>query len=186
MWKKTESEANETPRPATVDLHRQPTSEKAVIGSSLILKGDLSGEEDLIIQGQVDGKIILKNNSVTVGRNGRVKADVYGKSVYVEGTLKGNLYGEEKVVIRQSGNVRGNISAPRVSLEDGAKFKGSIDMEGAKQEKQRTFSGLDAATPVVKKPEKPAPAPAPAADRTPVKTRTKEEDSDKGGLGRKL
>jgi len=88
----------------------------------------LSGEEDLLIEGRVEGKIDLPRHSVTVGKSGRIKADVYGKTITVEGEVEGNLFGEEQLVLRQSSTVRGNITAPRVSLEDGANFKGSIDM----------------------------------------------------------
>lgn len=136
MWKKNEEDLNEPVVSTTPSVKREPVGERAVIGASLVVKGDLSGDEDLIIQGQVEGKVFLKKNSVTVGKNGRVKADIYAKSVYVEGSVQGNLNGEEKIVIRQSGNVRGNASAPRVTLEDGARFKGSIDMDGKATEKQ--------------------------------------------------
>lgn len=129
MWKKTEDDQPEfessvpNPRP-------QPVREQAVIGPSLVVKGDVSGDEDLVIQGKVEGKVALKNNSVTVGKDGQVKADLYGKMINVEGTVQGNLYGDEKIVVRQSGKVQGNLQAPRVTLEDGAQFKGSIDMTG--------------------------------------------------------
>ncbi len=103
--------------------------ERAIIGPSISIKGTLAGEEDLIIQGQVEGKIDLKKNNVTVGKNGRIKADIYGKVISIEGEVEGNLFGEEKIVLRQSGVVGGNMTAPRVNLEDGAKFKGSIDMD---------------------------------------------------------
>lgn len=131
MWKKSESESAETQsnQPKS-ELRSQPVGEKAIIGPSLVVKGDVSGDEDLTIQGQVEGKVVLKNNGITVGKNGRIKADLYGKTIAVEGSVQGNLYGEDKIVVRQSGNVRGNLLAPRVTIEDGAKFKGSIDMEG--------------------------------------------------------
>jgi len=99
-----------------------------MIGPTVYIKGDLSGQEDLIIEGRVEGKIELRQHSVTVGKNGKVKADIYGKTITIEGEVQGNLYGEEQVVLRQTGTVRGNITSPRVSLEDGSNFKGSIDM----------------------------------------------------------
>jgi cytoskeletal protein CcmA (bactofilin family) len=102
--------------------------ERAMIGSTISIKGDLSGEEDLLIEGRVEGKIELRRHSVTVGKNGHVKADIFGKSITIEGEVQGNLYGEEQLVLRQSSTVRGNITSPRVTLEDGANFKGSIDM----------------------------------------------------------
>lgn len=114
----------------TPNVRSQPVREQAIIGASLVVKGDVAGDEDLLIQGQIEGKVTLQNNSITVGRNGQVKADLYGKTISVEGTVQGNLFADEKIVIRQSGSVRGNLQAPRVTLEEGSKFKGSIDMEG--------------------------------------------------------
>jgi cytoskeletal protein CcmA (bactofilin family) len=101
----------------------------AMIGASIRIKGELSGEEDLVIQGHVEGTIEVKKNNLTVGAQGSVKANVRARIIAVEGKVEGDLNGEERIVIKQSGDVRGNIVAPRVSLEDGAKFKGSIDME---------------------------------------------------------
>jgi cytoskeletal protein CcmA (bactofilin family) len=101
----------------------------ASIGPSISIRGELSGGEDLVIHGHVEGKIDLRQNNITVGKSGRVKADMYGKVISIEGEVEGNLYGGEQILLRQSGSVRGNIIAPRVSLEDGSKFKGSIDME---------------------------------------------------------
>src|SRR4029453_8120616 len=107
-----------------------PTSrEGAVIGPSIHIDGDVRGEEDLLIEGEVNGTVQLKNNSLTIGPQGKVRADVYAHSVYVEGYLEGDLYGSERVHIRKSAQVRGNVTSPRVSLEDGAKFKGSIEMD---------------------------------------------------------
>lgn len=119
----------------TPNVRPQPVREQAIIGASLVVKGDVAGDEDLLIQGQVEGKVTLQKNSITVGRNGQVKADLYGKTINVEGTVQGNLFADEKIVIRQSGSVRGNLQAPRVTLEEGSKFKGSIDMEGPAQAK---------------------------------------------------
>ena len=103
--------------------------ERATIGPSIFVKGDLSGEEDLVIEGRVEGKVDLKQNNVTVGKNGKVKADVFGRIVTVEGEVDGNVFAREQAILRQSGAIRGNITAPRVVLEDGSRFKGSIDME---------------------------------------------------------
>jgi cytoskeletal protein CcmA (bactofilin family) len=149
MWKKTADDMEPVSNPISSpsSTQRQPVGEQAVIGSSLIVKGDVHGEEDLIIQGQIEGKIVLKNNSVTVGRNGRIKADVYGKVIIIEGTVQGNLYGDEKIVVKQSGDVRGNLVAPRINLEEGAKFKGSIDMEANETaDKQRSLPSTPSST----------------------------------------
>jgi cytoskeletal protein CcmA (bactofilin family) len=101
----------------------------AVIGPSIHIDGDVRGEEDLLIEGEVSGTVQLKNNSLTIGPNGKVRADVYAHSIYVDGYLEGDLFGSERVNIRKSATVRGNITSPRVSLEDGAKFKGAIEMD---------------------------------------------------------
>jgi cytoskeletal protein CcmA (bactofilin family) len=136
MWKQQESREPKAPLteqrapappPRSVALVSSPT-ECALIGSTILIKGDLSGDEDLVIEGRVEGKIELAKNNVTIGKKGRVKADVYGKVITVEGEVHGNLFGEDQLVLRQSSTVRGNMVAPRVILEDGADFKGSIDM----------------------------------------------------------
>ena len=101
----------------------------AIIGPGININGDISGNESLIIEGKVQGKIHLPGHQVEVGKAGRVHADVIAKFIKVEGELKGDIDGKEKVVIAKSGNVRGNITAPRVMLEDGAIFKGSIDID---------------------------------------------------------
>ena len=104
-------------------------SKAAVIGAGININGDISGTEGLVIEGKVEGKINLPGHQVEVGKSGRVSADISAKYVKVEGELKGDIDGREKVVIAKSGNVRGNITAPRVMLEDGAIFKGSIDID---------------------------------------------------------
>jgi len=130
VWKKSEAESTPiAPTPSAPRPRNEPRNSVATIGPSISIKGDLSGKEDLLIQGRVEGNIELKQNNVTVGQEGRVQADIHGRSIRVEGDVKGNLYGEEDVVIRQSGSVQGNILAPRVTLENGSTFKGSIDME---------------------------------------------------------
>ncbi len=115
--------------PAAAAPPRSSSSRLATLGPSITINGKLSGDEDLLIEGHVEGEITLKQNSVTVGRSGVVKADVYGKTICVEGEVHGNLFGDDQVVIRKSGKVFGNLTAPRVTLEDGAKFRGAIDME---------------------------------------------------------
>ncbi len=113
-------------------------SGSTIIGSSLSFKGEITGEEDLTVQGQVEGTIDLKKNHVTIGRTGRIKADVYGRSITIEGEVQGNLFGEERIVLQQSGRVRGDMRAPAINLEEGAKFKGNIAMD-SKDEKQQTL-----------------------------------------------
>lgn len=129
MWKKPEKENSELPAQRLKESPIEQLKEKAVVGPSIKIKGELTGEEDLLIQGRVEGRIELKKNNVTVGKKGSVQADIYGKIISVEGEVEGDLFGEEKIIVRKSGMVRGNMTAPRVNLEDGARFKGAIDME---------------------------------------------------------
>jgi cytoskeletal protein CcmA (bactofilin family) len=136
MWKKTNhGEGPEErppvavpPRPPSVNV---PSSVKAParIGSTLFFKGDLQGEEDLVIEGRIEGKIVIKQGNVTVGEKGRVEADIEAASIQVAGLVKGNLTGADRVVLLESGRVEGNITARSVSLENGCHFKGSIDMQ---------------------------------------------------------
>ncbi len=109
---------------------------RTLIGSATRFTGELAGEEDLLVQGQFEGKIDLKKSHITIGKSGRLEADVYGKVITIEGRVQGNLFGEEKIILRQSGRVRGNMLAPRVNVEDGAKFQGNIDMDSRDGEKQ--------------------------------------------------
>ena len=103
--------------------------ERATIGPSISIRGEVTGSEDLLIEGSVDGTVDLKDNTVTVGRNAKVNANILGNIIHVEGEVAGDLYGREQVIVHKSGCVRGNITAPRLSLEDGARLKGSIDTE---------------------------------------------------------
>jgi cytoskeletal protein CcmA (bactofilin family) len=123
------------------------------IGKSVVIKGELNGSEDLTIEGQVEGKIELRQNVLTIGPNGRIKAAVFAKSVVILGEVTGNVTASEKVDIRDNGSVDGDIAAPRVAIAEGAHFRGSIDMQKA---------GAKSAEPKVE--AKPAPTPAaPAA-----------------------
>lgn len=135
IWKKSDADNPPTqnpiqPPPQPSAPRSQPPSAKdrALIGSSIKIEGSLSGGEDLFVEGRVEGKIELNQHSVTIGSSGRIKADIHGRSIVVMGEVEGNLYGSEQITLRQSSKVRGNLIAPRVSLEDGADFKGSIDM----------------------------------------------------------
>ncbi|MCK8514871.1 polymer-forming cytoskeletal protein [Methylonatrum kenyense] len=101
----------------------------AVIGPSIHIEGTLRGGEDLVIEGQISGRVHLPENSLTIGPKGRLKAEVYAHTVYVEGSVDGDLYGADRIVIRKSAEIRGNLMAPRVALEEGARFKGAIEMD---------------------------------------------------------
>jgi cytoskeletal protein CcmA (bactofilin family) len=100
----------------------------AQIGKSVIVKGELSGSEDLYVDGQVEGTIALKGNSLTVGPNGQVKASVEAKGVVVQGKLEGNIQASDRVELRKSAIVTGDISTQRISIEEGAFLKGKVDI----------------------------------------------------------
>lgn len=167
MWKKSEEHS----APAAPVPHQSPAPAGpgaiATLGPSIIIKGDLTGEEDLVIEGRVEGEIRLTKNSVTVGKNGRVRADIHGKKVHVEGEVRGNLYGDQEIVIRASGRVQGNLVSPRVTLENGSKFKGSIDMEPKGKKAQNS------SPPTEKKPD----------PGLPLKSQHKDSAQSKPGAG---
>jgi cytoskeletal protein CcmA (bactofilin family) len=140
--------AFEAREPAKAPDSRPRVREAAVIGPSIQINGDLSGEEDLIIQGKVKGTIQLREKSLTVGNEGQVEANVLAHSIIIEGEVKGDLYGSERVAIRKTGNVNGNIVSPKVSLEDGCRFKGSIDMD--QEVINKTFSKASTASSISK------------------------------------
>ncbi len=132
MWSKRE---DEPVRPAAAPQVTMPAAavgerrESAVIGPSISIVGDVTGGEDLTILGKVEGKVALPKNSVTVGQSGRVSADIQAKVVSVAGEVRGNLIASEQIVIRKSATMLGNLTAPRVGLEDGCCFRGSVEME---------------------------------------------------------
>ena len=121
----------------------------ANIGKSLHIKGELSGNEDLTIEGKVEGKITLNGYSVTIGQSGLVMAEIHAKSVVVGGQVRGDITADENVEVAATGTLLGNVYAPRVVLADGAHFKGSIDMDtksgsGARGSAASTFAGSPA------------------------------------------
>ena len=134
------------------------------IGKSVVIKGELNGSEDLTIEGQVEGKIELRQNVLTIGPNGRIKAQVFAKAVIILGEVTGNVTATEKVDIRDNGSVDGDIAAPRVAIAEGAHFRGSIDM-------QRTGKPADS-KPGDKTEAKPAAAATTPASSTPSGTTT--------------
>jgi cytoskeletal protein CcmA (bactofilin family) len=108
-----------------------PATGLAQIGKSVFIKGELSGSEDLYLDGQVEGSIALKGNSLTVGPNGQVKATVDAKAVVVQGKLDGNVQASDRVDLRKTAAVTGDITAQRISIEEGAYLKGKVDIHGA-------------------------------------------------------
>jgi cytoskeletal protein CcmA (bactofilin family) len=127
----TNFEASPT-RPATVGAGTTaaavPTGEQATIGKSLIVKGELTGSESLYIDGKVEGAINLPGNRVTVGRNGQVAANIVAREIVVLGKVRGNCQASDRVDIRSEGSLTGDVIAARISIEDGAFFKGGIDI----------------------------------------------------------
>ncbi len=120
---------NDTPGPPAATPAPPKGAKLSTLGPSISIEGDLTGSEDLRIEGSVQGTIRLDKQSVVVSSTGRITADIYSRSICVEGQVKGNLYGEKEIIIRPSGRLEGNIMAPSVTLENGAMFRGSIDME---------------------------------------------------------
>jgi len=134
MFKKSEPENDLTePMIHSSEQNMLPKTRsrtQAIIGPSIQISGDVlvTGSENVRIEGRVEGTISLSDNILTVGKEGQIKATISARAIFVEGKVEGDLKGDEQVVVHSSGNVRGNIVAPRVALEDGCKFKGSIDM----------------------------------------------------------
>jgi len=153
MWKPTNQPATpgrpaEPERPSTVTPTAAPTvsepaaaarpvattattSDQATIGKSLVIKGEVTGSESLYIDGRVEGSINLSGNRVTVGRNGVVAANINAREIVVLGKVRGNLTASDRVDIRSDGSLTGDVVAARISIEDGAFFKGGIDIRKA-------------------------------------------------------
>jgi cytoskeletal protein CcmA (bactofilin family) len=122
------------PTPATAPRNAMmSTAEQATIGKSLVIKGEVSGSESLYIDGRVEGSISLPGNRLTVGRNGVVTANVNAREIVVIGKVKGNLNATDRVDIRNEGSLTGDVVAQRISIEDGAFFKGGIDIQKPNQ-----------------------------------------------------
>ncbi len=120
-----ETPAVTAPRPASPALN---TQEQATLGKSLVIKGEVTGSESLYIDGRVEGSINLPGNRVTVGRNGVVAANISAREIVVLGKVRGNMTASDRVDIRADGSLTGDIVAQRISIEDGAYFKGGIDI----------------------------------------------------------
>lgn len=153
MWKKPEEQQPAASHAAPINNNvaaksdRNDRSGVAMIGASICIKGEVTGAEDLIVDGSVEGMIDLKQNAVTVGKGGRVKANIFGKVIQVHGEVVGDLTASEQIIIHESGTVRGNVSGPRVQLKDGARLKGAIntDADAAKQALKNSDQGSKAA-----------------------------------------
>jgi cytoskeletal protein CcmA (bactofilin family) len=104
------------------------TGEQATIGKSLMIKGEVTGSESLYIDGRIEGTINLPGNRVTVGRNGQVAANISAREIVVLGKVRGNCQASDRIDIRSEGSLTGDVIAARISIEDGAFFKGGIDI----------------------------------------------------------
>jgi cytoskeletal protein CcmA (bactofilin family) len=135
MFKKPETDTQRIDHMPAVEREPQPARVAAAIGPTIRIKGDISGEESLTVEGTVEGTITIKQHTLHVGKNGRINADIYAKAIRIEGHVEGNLHAEEQVLLRNSGVVRGNISSPRLTMEDGCSFKGSVDMDPRNERK---------------------------------------------------
>ena len=126
------TERRPTPQFADAPAHAPETNARkvSVLGKTLVFKGELSAEEDLVLQGRVEGSI-RHTQSVTVGADGVVIGDIHARNIVIEGTVEGDLHGSAVVNVSATANVRGNISAPRVGIVEGAQFNGSVDMSSA-------------------------------------------------------
>ncbi len=153
--------------PASSPPPSRPTGSKdprvSTLGPSISIQGDLEGAEDLRIEGSIEGTVRLDNHRVVVASSGRIKADIHSRSICVEGEVKGNLNGEEEVIIRPSGKLEGNITAPSVTLENGAKFRGSIDMEPSSRRPEATPAPAPSKPAEEPKADRSGPLPTPAA-----------------------
>lgn len=159
MFEKAKSEKSNTVEKTAPKANfggTKTTTKVTTIGASIKFRGELAGAEDLIIQGNIEGTINLKNNSLTIGEKGQIKATTFAHNVTVKGHVTGDIMATEKITLTQTGVVNGNLSAPRVILEDGSRFKGSIDMDSktsnstAAKEVRSSTKVASAATPATK------------------------------------
>ena len=144
MWKPSQPEppaSNPVPDPvrpapttSTLDTTNRAgatAGDQATISKGLFIKGEISGSESLFIDGKVEGSVVLNGNRVTVGRNGHVAASITAREVVVLGKVRGNVTATDRVDIRAEGSLTGDVAAARISIEDGAFFKGGIDIRKA-------------------------------------------------------
>jgi cytoskeletal protein CcmA (bactofilin family) len=118
----------------------EPKERPSILGPTLYFKGDLSADEDLLIQGRLEGSI-AHTQRLTIGAQGTVKANIRAQSIVIEGTVEGDLRAEKSIVVKDTARITGNISAPSISVVEGACFKGSIDMDGNKAPARSAHEG---------------------------------------------
>jgi cytoskeletal protein CcmA (bactofilin family) len=143
----TANEPAPTPRPATTTSAVTTSADQATIGKSLVIKGEVTGSESLYIDGRVEGSISLAGNRVTIGRNGVVSANINAREIVVLGKVRGNLTASDRVDIRSDGSLTGDVVAARISIEDGAFFKGGIDIRKGGQPNTQKPNGKEESVP---------------------------------------
>ena len=169
MWKRDEAVKPASGQPAAApqptappttaapggrsDVSKHMEKDIVNIGKSVVIKGELNGSEDLTIEGHVEGTIQLRDHVLTIGPNGKIKAQVFAKAVIVLGEVTGNVTASDKVDIRDNGSVDGDIISPRVAIAEGAHFRGSVDMQ-RKGAAAAAPGSAKAATPPAAAPEK--------------------------------
>jgi len=139
MWSRKEDEpkpvetpvrpASEPPRQAVETTGGKQVETIVKVGKSIHIRGELSGNEDLTIEGSVEGKIELKDHNLVVGSTGKIQAEIHAKTVTIQGEVQGNVHAEERIELAASGTVKGDLVAPRIVISDGARFKGTVDMD---------------------------------------------------------
>jgi cytoskeletal protein CcmA (bactofilin family) len=145
------------PAPTPAPQSSASTGEQATIGKSLVIKGEVSGSESLYIDGKVEGAISLPGNRLTVGRNGQVAANISAREIVVLGKVRGNVTASDRVDIRSEGSLTGDVTAQRISIEDGAFFKGGIDIRKPGSNEKVTEKSSDAKVSSNSSAEKPTP-----------------------------
>ena len=124
------------------------TGDQATIGKGLFIKGEITGSESLFVDGKVEGSILLNGNRVTVGRNGQVAASITAREVVVLGKVRGNVTASDRVDIRAEGALTGDVAAARISIEDGAFFKGGIDIRKPEAKASTPTTSTEAPKPI--------------------------------------
>jgi cytoskeletal protein CcmA (bactofilin family) len=147
-WEGTTAMSTDAMRP----LSSNPDRATARLGASLHVKGEISGNEDLLIDGSVEGLVQLDERKLTVGATAKLTADIIAREVVVYGTVKGNLRAKDRIEIKKDGSVNGDLTTARISIEDGAYFKGSIEIDkSAEKESSSAFARTSAAAPATAK-----------------------------------
>ncbi len=142
MWKKTDTDlSSSTASASTSDIEsnadslgsvgrrRRSSGDSAVIGTSIVVKGDITGAENLLIQGRVEGNVTLEDHTIVVGESGDIQANLTAKDIEVDGQVEGDITGHDKITIRATGRVKGDIKAPKIVLEEGSQFRGAVEMD---------------------------------------------------------